>query len=539
MRKWFDTELGRSITAEGRRSPARSGARMYAAARESRLTTGWTSSNTSANSELHSSLAQLRNRSRALVRDAAYAKRARLMVVNNVIGSGIGMQAEVRTSRDELAERINDAIECAWWEWSKADSCHTGGTLHFADIERQAMGQVFEAGEVFLRKHFRRFGGSRVPYALELIEPERLADEFAVPGAVDAGARVVMGVEIDRFHRPVAYWIREHHPGETRYFAGDTSRVERVPATEIIHLKVTDRWPQTRGEPWLHAVARKLNDMDGYTEAEIVAARGAANYMATIESPDDMDSIAEEQSDGTYQFPLEPGIVERLRAGEKLNFVSPNRPNANLEAFLRYMLREVASGVPGATYESMSRDYSQSNYSSSRLAAIDSRDDWRALQGWFIRSFREVVHREWLQQAVFAGAIREIPVAQYAADTEKFSAVSFKPRGWSWVDPTKEVEAYDLAIKAGLTTRSDVIAQTAGGLDIEDIDKQRRRELDYAEKLELEYSTDPEAYMPNESAPASAAPAGTAVPQDEEDPGDSQADTGDATESDRVIRLRR
>jgi hypothetical protein len=38
------------------------------------------------------------------------------------------------------------------------------------------MGQVFEAGEVFVRKHPRAFGDSPVPFALELIEPERLVE---------------------------------------------------------------------------------------------------------------------------------------------------------------------------------------------------------------------------------------------------------------------------------------------------------------------------------------------------------------------------
>ena len=46
---------------------------------------------------------------------------------------------------------------------------------------------------------------------------------------------------------------------------------------------------------------------------------------------------------------------------------------------MRFMLREIAAGT-GVSYESLSRDYSQSNYSSSRLALIDDRDLWRVFQ---------------------------------------------------------------------------------------------------------------------------------------------------------------
>jgi capsid protein len=120
---------------------------------------------------------------------------------------------------------------------------------------------------------------------------------------------------------------------------------------------------------------------------------------------------------------------------------------------------------------------------------------WRFYQSWFICDFRYQVHREWLQAAVLARAIPEIQIEQYALDARKFEKVLFKPRGWSWIDPTKEVEAYKEAIKAGFTTRTDVIAQTAGGQDIEDIDAVRERELRLSKERGLQFDTDPEFYM--------------------------------------------
>src|SRR4029077_2862922 len=65
---------------------AKTGSRLYGGARPSRLTTFQSTSNTSADSELSLSLTKLRSNSRQLMRDAPYAKRARVIVVNNVIG---------------------------------------------------------------------------------------------------------------------------------------------------------------------------------------------------------------------------------------------------------------------------------------------------------------------------------------------------------------------------------------------------------------------------------------------------------------------
>jgi lambda family phage portal protein len=498
-------------------------ARMYAAAKASRLTTGWGQLTSSEDAELSTSLRTMRNRSRELIRDSAYAKRAKVIVQNNVVGSGIGLQAKIENTRGSLNQRINDDIETQWERWCEAGQCHTGGALHFPEFERAVMGQTFEAGEIFVRKHYRAFGESAVPFALELIEPERLADEFQ-PSPSQTDTQVRLGVEVDAFHRPVAYWIRSLHPGEVRLTAERSAMIERVLAQDVLHLRLIDRWPQTRGVPWLHAAMRRLNDMDGLGEAEIVAARAAACYMGFIELPNAEESYGEQQADGSTQSELQPAMIERLKPGEKFNFAAPNRPNANLDPFMRMMLREVAAGV-GASYESLSRDYSQSNYSSSRLALLDDRDLWRMLQKWFIRSFRSQIHRAWLQQAVLARAITSINLEAYALNPMAYEAARFKARGWNWVDPTKEVEAYKEAIRCGFTTVSRVIEQTGNGDDLEDIIKERENELALMHEHELIFDTDPAVDGKGvSSTPAPPAPTDPANPTDATDPAVAQAE---------------
>lgn len=503
--------------------------RMYAAARRSRLNADRPATTGSADSELASSLTNLRNLSRQLVRDNPYAKRARNIVVNNVIGAGIGLQAQVMTSREKLAARVNSAIEDAWGDWSQAEICHTGGQLHFCDLERLVMSEVFEAGEVFLRKHWRAFGRSTIPYALEVIEPERVANETTPLAVPSRDGLVRMGVEVDEFYRPLYYWIRERHPGDIRASVGSTVRLERVPASDIIHLRLIDRWPQTRGEPWLHTVIQRLGDMGGYTEAEIIAARAAACYMGFIKSdeppvPDTVEGAGSGESGGEQQMEFAPGMIDRLNPGEEFMSHTPNRPNAGLDPFMRFMLREVAAGI-GVSYESLSRDYSKSNYSSSRLALLDDRDLWRVLQGWFLRAFRHTVHREWLQQAALVGAVPGIALGEYAANPRKFEAVRFKTRGWGWIDPTKEVQAYQMAVRCGFTTVTDVIAATAGGQDVEDVLATRRRELDLMAEKDLVFDTDPAASAPQEPP----------APKKEDDSEDLDDDEGE--DEDRVARV--
>jgi len=208
--------------------------------------------------------------------------------------------------------------------------------------------------------------------------------------------------------------------------------------------------------------------------------------------PNAETQYGEKQADGSQQSELQPGTIERLNPGETFTFAAPNRPNSQLDPFMRLMLREVASGA-GASYESLSRDYSQSNYSSSRLSLLDDRDLWRMLQKWFIRSFRMKVHRAWLQAAVLSRAVSTISVEAYALDPESFAAVRFKPRGWNWVDPTKEVQAAKDAVRCGFTTVGRVIELTGNGDDLEDILEDRAAELELMQEYGLTFDTDPAA----------------------------------------------
>ncbi len=62
--------------------------RAYEGATVSRLTADWVTSSTSADAEIDGSLVRLRNRSRQLCRDNAYARQALRAIGQNVVGQG-------------------------------------------------------------------------------------------------------------------------------------------------------------------------------------------------------------------------------------------------------------------------------------------------------------------------------------------------------------------------------------------------------------------------------------------------------------------
>jgi lambda family phage portal protein len=469
--------------------------RMFEGAMVGRLTADWVTSGSSVDSEIWGSLRLLRNRARQLSRDNDYAAQALRTIQANVIGKGIPFQAQVKKQRgNKLDQVINDQIEQLWAKWCRARHCHTSGKLSFCDIERLAIRSVAESGEVFIRIIKQPFAGSPVPMALEVLEADWIDDRMSGRTG-ENGNEIRMGVEVDRWSRPVAYWFLPKHPGD--YLVTGTQQANlgnpvRVPADEVIHLFVTQRPGQTRGIPWMASSIKNLHQLSGFVEAEVVRARASSALMGFITSPEG-ELQGDDVMDGERVSNFEPGVFKYLAPGESVTVPALNAPDGQFEPFLRAMLRGMSAGL-GISYHNLSQDYSQTNYSSSRLALLEERDNWRVLQEWMIESFHQRVLETWLDLAVLSGQL-QLPL--YETDPERYRQVRWMPRGWSWVDPQKEITALREAEMAGYMTKAEIIAESGG--DIEEVFQQRRRELDLAQELDLTFDT---------SSPAPSAPTG-------------------------------
>ena len=457
--------------------------RSYEGALLSRLTSDWISSGTSQDAEVRGSMRILRNRVRQLCRDNDFAKQALRAIATNVVGTGIKFQSQVRAQRGgKLNTKVNQAIEAAWTDWCRKDSCDVAGRLCFADIERLAVTSTAESGEVLIRLIKQPFGRSKVPLALEVIESDLLDENYN--GVGDNGNEVRMGVEVDKWHRPVAYWFFQKHPGDFQYGqkGNPYQKRIRVPAEEVIHLFRHERPLQTRGIPWFASALTRLHHLSGYEQSEVIAARAGASLMGFVSSPEGQ-LVEEAIEDGERVTAFEPGTIKYLAPGESFTVPSLQRPDT-FEPFMRQMLRAVAAGL-GVSYETVSRDFSQTNYSSSRLSLLEDRDNYKVLQDWLVENLHQVVFDAWLDMAVLSGALS---LPGYDLDPSRFNQARWLPRGWAWVDPLKEVQAYKEAVRCGFMTQADVIAQAGG--DLEELLANRSNELQQAQDLGLTFDTD-------------------------------------------------
>jgi lambda family phage portal protein len=145
----------------------------------------------------------------------------------------------------------------------------------------------------------------------------------------------------------------------------------------------------------------------------------------------------------------------------------------------------VAAGV-GVSFESISKNFSESNYSSSRLSLLEERDTYRVLQRYMVENFHQQVFEQWLEMAVLSGALS---LPGYETNPDRYRASRWVPRSWEWVDPQREVDAYKNAVRCGFKTLGQVVAEQGG--DLEDLLVARQAELAMLDEMDIVLDTDP------------------------------------------------
>lgn len=459
------------------------GTPTYDGAGHGRRTLAWAVSNPGAVAALAYSQESLRAKSRDLVRRNAWAAAGVEAFVANAIGTGIKPQSMVT----DAAQR--EAIQRLWWDW--CEFADANGLTDFYGLQALACRAMLEGGEALVRLRWRRpEDGLPVALQIQVLEAEHLP--MGMNRELPNGNVIRAGIEFDRLGRRVAYHLYRSHPNDGALApmsgSGGLDTV-RVPADELIHLFRPLRPGQIRGEPWLARALVKLNELDQYDDAELVRKKTAAMFAGFITRMSPEDNLLGEGSadaNGVALAGLEPGTLQILEPGEDIKFSAPADVGSSYAEFMRQQFRAVAAAM-GITYEMLTGDLTQVNYSSIRAGLLEFRRRCEALQhGVIVHQLCRPIWRAWMDQAALEGAL---PLAGYSRRQREYQAAKWIPQGWQWVDPQKEFNAMKLAIRAGLMSRSEAIS--AYGYDAEDVDREIATDNQRADALGLVFDSDP------------------------------------------------
>lgn len=406
---------------------------------------------TGANREVEGALVTLRDRSRHMVRNNGWAKRAVEAITKHTIGEGI-QPAPIGTLEK------TKAVKEIWRAWANTTACDWYGKTTFYGLQELAMRAIVEGGDVLMvRRWVMPDDECEIPIKLQVLEGDQL--DHTRNGANDIGT-ARLGVQFDPAGRLSGYWIFDYHPGECDYFGAARYESHFVPKEDVLHAFEVLRIGQVRGLPIGVASFMKLGDFSDYEDAQLVKQKVAACFAAFVLGSEDPNTEPIED--------LEPGIIEHLGTGETVEFANPPSVT-DYDPYASRILQGIASAY-GITYEMLTMDYSKVNFTSGRMAKIDVTANFKSWQyNMIVPQICDPVWNWFVRACLIAGKLSERIRAEWTA-----------PRVQQ-LDPVKETDAQVKRIKSGLATISETLREM--GREPDEFFEEYRQDIERCKKL--------------------------------------------------------
>jgi lambda family phage portal protein len=390
----------------------------------------------SANANLMADGPELRFRARAQYENVPYVKSAVDAKVATHIGEGIFPRVP-----DEQPQQAK--IEALLKRFFK--ECDADGRLEFAALTSLIERTAVIDGECLIRRRRRRLeDGLALPVQVQVLEIDWLDESRQ---GVAGPNTTINGIEYDVIGRPAAYWLYSQHPGEMVNLLQVRGSV-RVPAESIIHYYTPKRPGQGRGVSDLHSVIARVRDVSVYEDAErarknlesrlgVIGSQRLDSSEAPPPPTTEENSQADKNATGIVGS-LSGGSIIQGAPGMDYTTITPSAPPGYVDT-MKWEAHLIASGL-GVTYEQMTGDGSQNNFSNTRVKIIELRRAASAHQWNHVVPMLEKI----IAWAIEAG--RESGVIPQALPVN----LEWSVPKWDYVDPKTDIEAEAAAIANGL-----------------------------------------------------------------------------------------
>lgn len=417
---------------------------------------------------------------RDMIRNSPFAVRAQTVIANNVVGDGITWKVMTEAKSKPNLKRLRAVLK----QHFDTTDIDADGRHNLYGLQRLALNTVVESGEVLIRRRRRRLSdGLGVPFQLQVMEPDYIdASRDGLVAGVPEGNIVKEGIEYNTIGQRVAYWLFPDHPGTATRLKGNyTSR--RVLASEILHIYRQDRPGQMRGVSWFAPVAMALQDLSDAQDAHLMRQKIAACFAAfrvapeeeRVGDPANKDALGEDNPGGLNS--LQPGRIQNLKPGENIVFSSPPGVDG-FDAFGRMVLQSAAAGL-GITYEALTGDLSNVNFSSGRMGRMEMDRNVSSWQWLMLVPQMMQPISLWTIEALTQVASVQVP---------RDLQLGWVPPHRIMVDPSREIAALRDKVKAGFASRQGVVREL--GFDPEDLLMEQIEDMETCKDTGLRFDSD-------------------------------------------------
>jgi lambda family phage portal protein len=458
-------------------------------------------------------------RTQDMMRNDAFVQAGATLHKDNIVGAMLFLNAKpvIKALRldDKWATEFQEEVEAKFTlyaesleNWMDASRRNT-----LTSMTRLAVGTYLAGGELLATSEWMR--GRDRPYqtALQMVELNRLCD----PGdqAFD-NAQVRGGIRFNKMGAPQGYYIRKASPG-MNYQWRDAMRWDYIPQKDrrgriqVLHIMEQMRPGQSRGLSQLVAALKEMRITKRFRDVTLQNAVVNASFAASIESEmpsaavfeslgggDVSESIIDyatsylgaiQQFAGNARNMSIDGVrIPHLMPGTKLNMLPMGTPGGVGSDFEASLLRYIAANLD-VSYEQLSKDYTQTNYSSARAGMVET---WKAMQSkkrLVVDRFASTFYRLWFEEAV---ALNDLEAMKYSKAPnlydrlmlDAYTACDWIGAARGQIDELKETQAAILRLNNGLGTYEDELGKQGKDWRVTMAQVKRERELMKEYKIE-------------------------------------------------------
>jgi len=344
-----------------------------------------------------------------------------------------------------------------------------------------------------------------------IVDPDRIeTPPEEVDKTIDRnGYEVFEGKKLDKHGRMLGFWVSKKHPSEGASTASEFGHVFVPRETSwgramSFHFFMKTRAGQQRGVTALTTILRTAGNIDKLDDAMIGSAivqSVLSNYIKTLASP---ETVAEQLSPagstgvspwdqkldyyGKAKITIGGTRIPVMPPGDEIQMSAVNRAVQDPSNFRNGFLRQMASAL-GVSFETLSMNFSETNYSSARAALLEV---WRgviSMRKMFTAHVASLIYAAVIEEAIYKGRIQLPPGAPpFQENRAAYTACAWTGPGMGWIDPQKEAGAIEKMLQMKIKSRSQVVGEMDGGDYLETFDQIEQERFEAEER---NFSLDP------------------------------------------------
>ena len=464
-----------------------------------------------------------------LMRNDAFVMAGSQLHKDSVVGSMYTLVAKPKykvlgldeTWATEFAEEVEEKFTL-WAEspnnWIDASRRNT-----LTSMIRLLVGVYLHSGEVLLISEWLRENIHPYRTCFQAVELNRLCDPGTYNGMTRLTNQTRMrgGIELNSRGAPIFYNIRRTAPGVYNWDIPNAWSWARVRThnsfgrPNVIHVMEQQRPGQSRGMSQLTAGLKEMRTLKRFRDVTLQRAILDASFAASIESELPTETVFEQMGSGTVNadaiveyatdyltavltytdasrnMHIDGARIPHFFPGTKLNMNPMSSPGGIGSDFEKPLLRYLAANLD-VSYEELSRDYAETNYSSARAGMLVTNRATKAKKKMVADRVAWTFYRNWFEEALGRGDLETMkgrrPNFYEGLNVEAYTNAEWLGASLGMIDELKETQAAILRIKAGISTFADELSRQ--GKDWRENFAQRKREKELMEELGIEIQED-------------------------------------------------